>query len=280
MATAARQAGLQTVRADVLTRAGFAHGFSTRGGGVSVVYGGADGDLNVGYTQLDMREAVEENRRRLLMDVYGEALPMVTLTQVHGSETRRVGAGDVAMAQKADGMMTDERQIVLGIQTADCVPVLVADRETGAVAAFHAGWRGTVQGIVQSGVGRMCAEYGCRPGRLVAAGGSGRVCGGIWICRGVVCRVRGRDGAELPRSKGSESAATAGCRAGCGGDRGNAGVHGVCPGAFFFIPGGAGEYRKDAGGDSGATGESCGVGRACWWCLRVAGSAARRDSVG
>jgi YfiH family protein len=182
MATAARQAGLQTVRADVLTRAGFAHGFSTRGGGVSVVYGGADGDLNVGYTQLDMREAVEENRRRLLMDVYGEALPMVTLTQVHGSETRRVGAGDVAMAQKADGMMTDERQIVLGIQTADCVPVLVADRETGAVAAFHAGWRGTVQGIVQSGVGRMCAEYGCRPGRLVAAVGP---------CIGVCCYVVG-----------------------------------------------------------------------------------------
>jgi copper oxidase (laccase) domain-containing protein len=193
------------------------------------------------------------------------------------------------MAQKADGMMTDERQIVLGIQTADCVPVLVADRETGAVAAFHAGWRGTVQGIVQSGVGRMCAEYGCRPGRLVAAVGP---------CIGVCCYVVGpevraefaaafgyagvlfAEGAELPRSKGSESAATAGCRAGCGGDRGNAGVHGVCPGAFFFIPGGAGEYRKDAGGDSGATGESCGVGRACWWCLRVAGSAARRDSVG
>jgi hypothetical protein len=69
--------------------------------------------------------------------------------------------------------MTDHPGLLLGIQTADCIPVLVADRKRRAVAAFHAGWRGTVKRIVESGVGRMRLEFGSRPEDLVAAIGPG-----------------------------------------------------------------------------------------------------------
>jgi YfiH family protein len=74
---------------------------------------------------------------------------------------------------KGDGLMTDRPGLLLGIQTADCIPVLVADRKRRAVAAFHAGWRGTVKRIVETGVGRMRLEFGSRPEDLIAAIGPG-----------------------------------------------------------------------------------------------------------
>ena len=70
-------------------------------------------------------------------------------------------------------MMTDVPGLLLGVQTADCIPVLVADRKRRAVAAFHAGWRGTVKRIVETGVGRMRLEFGSRPEDLIAAIGPG-----------------------------------------------------------------------------------------------------------
>lgn len=69
--------------------------------------------------------------------------------------------------------MTDHPGLLLGIQTADCIPVLVADRKRRAVAAFHAGWRGTVQRIVETGIGRMRLEFGSQPEDLIAAIGPG-----------------------------------------------------------------------------------------------------------
>ncbi len=63
---------------------------------------------------------------------------------------------------EGDGMMTDLPGVMLGVQTADCVPVLVADVERRAVAAFHAGWRGTVARIVEQGIATMREEYGSR----------------------------------------------------------------------------------------------------------------------
>jgi len=74
---------------------------------------------------------------------------------------------------KADGLMTDEPGLLVGVQTADCIPILVADRKRRAVAAFHAGWRGTVKRIVESGVGRMRLAFGSRPEDLIAAIGPG-----------------------------------------------------------------------------------------------------------
>jgi YfiH family protein len=154
------------------------HGFSTRKGGMSRAYA-ADGEpaeLNLGFTSDDDRETVARNRRLLAEAVTGDPYtPLVTLRQIHSSVLVLGGAADANLEApyKGDGLMTAEPGILLGIQTADCIPVLVADRKLHVVAAFHAGWRGTVKRIVESGIGRMRLEFGCRPEDLTAAIGPG-----------------------------------------------------------------------------------------------------------
>nr|WP_218624019.1 peptidoglycan editing factor PgeF [Granulicella sp. dw_53] len=174
------------------------HGFSTRGGGVSMVYG--PGELNLGWTKEDDDAGVAENRRRLVRAVEGEGhLDLVTVRQVHGAVTVPVGEGDGAAEGRlqtaegravleGDGLRTRVPGILLGIQTADCVPVLVVDVKRRVVAAIHAGWRGTVAGIVERGVEAMRAQYGCEVGDLVGAvGPSIGVC-----CYAVGDEVRGK----------------------------------------------------------------------------------------
>jgi YfiH family protein len=154
------------------------HGFSTRKGGVSTAYCAEDasGELNLGFTADDDREAVARNRRLLAEAVTGEAdTPVVTVRQIHSSVlVVASAAGDTWKAGcKADGLMTDEPGQLLAVQTADCIPVLVADRKRRVVAALHAGWRGTVKRIVETGIGRMRLEFGSRPEDLIAAIGPG-----------------------------------------------------------------------------------------------------------
>lgn len=153
-------------------------GFSTRLGGLSRVYA-ADaepGELNLGFTAEDSREAVAANRRLLAEAITGSAsTPLVPLRQFHSSLAVRVTAADARRTtpHKADGVITDEPGLLLAVQTADCVPVLVADRKRRVVGAFHAGWRGTVKRIVETGVGRMRLEFGSRPEDLTATIGPG-----------------------------------------------------------------------------------------------------------
>jgi YfiH family protein len=156
------------------------HGFSTRTGGRTQAYrpNQRAGELNLGFTATDSRETVLANRRLFVEAVAGEtttAPSLVTLKQIHSSLVRIAGKADAGeeARHKADGMMTSERGILLGIQTADCIPVLIADRKRRAVAAFHAGWRGTLKRIVEHGAGRMRLEFGSRPEDLVAAIGPG-----------------------------------------------------------------------------------------------------------
>lgn len=158
------------------------NGFSTRRGGVTTVYSKnkKTGELNLGFTASDPKENVVENRTLLLKrvnkSVKKSPLPILaTLRQIHSSITYRVGREEAALESplKGDGMMTDEPGVVLGIQTADCIPVLLADRKRQAVAAFHAGWRGTLKRIVENGVGRMQMEFGSQPEDLIAAIGPG-----------------------------------------------------------------------------------------------------------
>jgi polyphenol oxidase len=144
------------------------HGFSTR-----------SGDLNLGHSSGDSAERISRNRSRYL-DVIatgGRAAScgLVTLKQMHSALARRVGRSDVAerASMWGDGLMTDEPGVLLGIQTADCLPVLVADRKRRAVAAFHAGWRGTLKGVVERGVASMREEFGCAPEDMIAAIGPG-----------------------------------------------------------------------------------------------------------
>jgi len=153
-------------------------GFSTRRGGVSRAYCAeeAKGELNLGFTAEDEPQAVEQNRRLLAEAISGDAAtPLITLRQIHSNLLVVASASDARRERpwKGDGIMTDEPGLLLGIQTADCIPVLVADRKRHAVAAFHAGWRGTVKRIVETGIGRMRLEFGSRPEDLVAAIGPG-----------------------------------------------------------------------------------------------------------
>ena len=159
------------------------HGFSTRRSGVSRAYcaEGSPGELNLGFTPDDERQNVLRNRELLTEAVTGDpATPLATLRQIH-SNVLVLGGPAFSGAEhgnslgKGDGLMTGQPGILLGIQTADCIPVLVADRRRRVVAAFHAGWRGTVKRIVELGIGRMRMEYGCRPEDLVAAIGPGNL---------------------------------------------------------------------------------------------------------
>jgi YfiH family protein len=151
------------------------HGFSTRTGGKTTVYRPGKTDLNLGFTSSDDPNHVTENRRLFVSAATGgkEILGMVTLRQIHSSLIRRVTADDINTPLKGDGLLTDQPGVLLGIQTADCIPVLVADRKSRAVAAFHAGWRGTLARIVENGVGRMRLEFGSRPEHLIASIGPG-----------------------------------------------------------------------------------------------------------
>jgi polyphenol oxidase len=155
------------------------HGFSTRQGGVSTVYRrtGDTGDLNLGFTEADDAANVAANRQLFLKAVTGDPdFPLITVRQIHSAVVRHVTpaqAGKSFRLEPADGIMAAEPGILLGIQTADCIPVLVADRKRRAVAAFHAGWRGTVNKIVEDGVAQMRREFGSATEDLVAAIGPG-----------------------------------------------------------------------------------------------------------
>jgi hypothetical protein len=153
------------------------HAFSTRRGGLSTAYSGEEsadselksGEMNLGLTEADDSANVMENRRLLMAAAGGQGRTLITLKQIHSNLTRRVTCADADRTMRADGLMTDDPGVMLGIQTADCVPVLVRDRRTHAVAAFHAGWRGTLKRIVEGGIGRMQLEFGSRPEELEAA---------------------------------------------------------------------------------------------------------------
>ncbi len=157
------------------------HGFSTRIGGVSEIAGAArhGGDLNLGFTNRDTSEAVLLNRERFLSSVIPAGnetnCGLITLKQMHSALVRRVGRAEIAERASlwGDGLLTNEPGVLLGIQTADCLPILIADRQRRAVGAFHAGWRGTLKGIVERGVAAMGREFESNPEDLIAAIGPG-----------------------------------------------------------------------------------------------------------
>lgn len=154
------------------------HGFSTRRGGLSRAYSaeGKQRELNLGLTESDDRETVGANRRLLAQAITADAdTPLLALRQFHSNLTCVVLAQDAGRERprKGDGLITAESGFLMAIQTADCIPVLVADRKKRVVAAFHAGWRGTAHRIVENGVGRMRLEFDCRPGDITAAIGPG-----------------------------------------------------------------------------------------------------------
>jgi YfiH family protein len=156
-----------------LERAGFSNAFSTRLGGVSPMPQDA---LNLAGFNEDTAENIYENRRRFLNLFEGE-WALASCWQMHSADVRLVhDVEDTRQPEKAlgetvycDALTTGTPRILLGVKTADCVPVLMADVLTGACAAVHAGWRGTLQSIVARTLERMKAEFGTEPSDICAA---------------------------------------------------------------------------------------------------------------
>lgn len=150
-----------------LDDASVTHGFFTRRGGVSE---GIYGSLNCGFGSGDERDRVAENRSRVLAAL-GPADDLVTLHQVHSPTVVTVSAPWTPDgAPRADAMVCNRPGIALGILTADCAPVLLADAAAGVVGAAHAGWRGAVDGVVAATVQAMTV-LGAAADRIVAAVG-------------------------------------------------------------------------------------------------------------
>lgn len=144
---------------------GMPHGFFTRRGGVST---GLYASLNCGPGSSDDPAAVHENRRRVAASL-GSPHGLVSLYQVHGREVVVVGDDyDIMQRPKADGLVTRRRGIALGILSADCAPLLFADRVAGVIGACHAGWRGALAGISDATIDAMIA-LGAERRRISAA---------------------------------------------------------------------------------------------------------------
>lgn len=174
--TLRRALGLQVIESRAVAKLGWlVHGFSTRPGGASVLDGKPA--LNLGFTEWDNRERVAANRSKFADAVGADEMALVTLRQFH-SDVIHVAAAPCAEAPKADALISAKPGLLLGVQTADCVPILLADARQRVVAAIHAGWRGTLARIAVKTLGRMSMEFGTRPRDVVAALGPaiGREC--------------------------------------------------------------------------------------------------------
>lgn len=156
--------GLLRLQSDVLAEAGFAHGFFGRTGGVST---GLYASLNGAPASKDDPVAVRENRRRVA-DAFGD-VPLVTLQQYHSAVTVTVTEPwPVEDSPKADALVTSQPGILIGLNTADCAPVLFADPVAKVVGAAHAGWKGAVAGVCESAITAM-EELGARRENIRAA---------------------------------------------------------------------------------------------------------------
>ena len=179
---------MDVLRASSLARIPWlAHGFSTRSGGHSKVYGGPA--LNLGFTSDDSRAAVEENRRDFVSAVMSQQQPkrivglrasrpsasgfkLITPRQVHSDIIHHLSSVP-KQTLAGDGLVSNTPGILLGVLTADCLPVILVDVKRKAVGVFHAGWRGTSKRIVEKGVGEMHRWFGTRAADIRAAIGPG-----------------------------------------------------------------------------------------------------------
>jgi YfiH family protein len=171
-----RAGGLQILQAAALSKLPWlVHGFSTRPGGVSLLDGGRV--LNLGFTGWDARENAQANRTRLLRALRASGMKLLTLRQIH-SDVIHVLEEAPTQAPQGDAAITRAPGILLGVQTADCVPILLVDPRRHAVAAVHAGWRGTLVRIAAKTLGRMQMVFGTHPESVVAVLGPaiGRCC--------------------------------------------------------------------------------------------------------
>ncbi|MGI8494186.1 MAG: peptidoglycan editing factor PgeF, partial [Pyrinomonadaceae bacterium] len=162
--------GVKVLVCRALEVKGFANGFSTRLGGVSAM---PENSLNLSGYDIDSPENVAENRRRFLRAFDGD-FQIKTVWQVHGDDIKIIKdfSDAVETDEKFDALASDLPNFLIGVKTADCVPVLIGDAKTKAFAAIHAGWRGTAQSIVPKAIAKMRENFGTRSEDLTVAIGA------------------------------------------------------------------------------------------------------------
>jgi purine-nucleoside/S-methyl-5'-thioadenosine phosphorylase / adenosine deaminase len=143
------------------------HGFSTRTGGSSLLASG-ERVLNLGFTEWDTRAAAQKNRKTFQSALGADDLKLVPLRQFH-SAVIRFFQNAPAEPCKGDASMTNAPGLLLGVQTADCVPLVLVDPNKRAVAAIHSGWRGTLTRIAEKTAGQMRMRFGSNPSDILAA---------------------------------------------------------------------------------------------------------------
>ena len=151
-----------------LEQAGFVNAFSTRLGGVSLL---PSNSLSLAYFKGDQKENVAENRRRFIRAIGAEQAQLVTARQTHSTERCTIESPEQVRGPQpdCDAMITRMADVLLAVQTADCLPVLIGDARTGAMAAIHAGWRGTAGRITERTVADLMLVHGVNPLDCVAA---------------------------------------------------------------------------------------------------------------
>lgn len=145
-------------------------GFTTRHEGVSRP---PYNSLNLGSNTFDSPHSVEGNRSLLARSVGASLDRLVTVKQVHGTDLLVIDAPNPDFAHfhalECDGIITNQPQVLIGITVADCVPVLLLDPVKGAVAAIHAGWKGTAAEICKKAVNALKELFGSASGDILAA---------------------------------------------------------------------------------------------------------------
>jgi polyphenol oxidase len=162
--------GIRALICAPLEEAGFVNGFSTRVGGISPMPNNA---LNLAGFNEDTAENILENRRRFLklFPRESESWALAGCWQVHGFDVRLINSlAEAKPAEDAhgdtiycDAIVSNATGVLAGVKTADCVPILIGDPTTGAFAAVHAGWRGTLAEVATEALKRMTAEYNTKP---------------------------------------------------------------------------------------------------------------------
>jgi YfiH family protein len=182
--------GVRALACEPLEREGFMNAFSTRGGGVSPF---PEGALNLAGFDQDAAENIRENRRRLI-SALGGGWKLAACWQVHGSDVLVVRSAEDPRSEgeHCDALATSLKGVLLGVKTADCVPVLLGDPRSGACAAVHAGWRGTLAGIVGRALARMSEEFGTDPADVRAAVGPAALGCCYEVGRDVIEAFRGK----------------------------------------------------------------------------------------
>jgi YfiH family protein len=162
-----RASGVQVMESPALNKLKWlTHGFSTRPDGTSVIQ--KRPALNLGFTKWDEGKRVSANREKFVAALDADKMPLISMRQFH-SDVIHLIATPCTEAPNGDALITNVSGLLLGVQTADCVPILLADTKRHAVAAIHAGWRGTLARIALKTLGRMRMEFGTQARDVVAA---------------------------------------------------------------------------------------------------------------